>query len=272
MSQLDELLTRIFDAPEGPDVVACFDYDGTLIGGYSATVFYEHRLRTLDIGPIELARTLLLSARAIRTEADFDALLALSLAAWRDREETELEDLGERLFKGAIAARLHGEVWELLEAHRQMGRTLVLASSATRFQPGVAFVERGNTGQARRALEPAVAKIIDDRLSLVISPEGTRSRTPKLGPFKKGAFHIAMQAGVPMVPVVLRGAGEAMRRGDQTIRPGTVEVIVLPPVDTSTWRTETIGDHVAEVRGAFEMTLASWPGAPSRPALPASTS
>jgi putative phosphoserine phosphatase/1-acylglycerol-3-phosphate O-acyltransferase len=63
-----------------------------------------------------------------------------------------------------------------------------------------------------------------------------------------------------------------MRRGDQTIRSGTVEVIVLPPVDTTTWRTETIDDHVAAVRGAFEVTLASWPGAPSRPALLAGTS
>jgi putative phosphoserine phosphatase/1-acylglycerol-3-phosphate O-acyltransferase len=132
---------------------------------------------------------------------------------------------------------------------------------------GVAFVERGNTSQARRALEPAVAKIIDDRLSLMIAPEGTRSRTPRLGPFKKGAFHIAMQAGVPIVPVVLRGAGEVMRRGDQTIRAGTVEVVVLPPVDTSSWRSPTVGEHAEQVRGMFERALAAWPGLPSRPAL-----
>src|SRR6202043_2855196 len=103
---------------------------------------------------------------------------------------------------------------------------------------GVAFVERGNTTQARQALAPAVEKIVNQGLSLMIAPEGTRARTPKLGPFKKGAFHIAMQAQVPIVPVVLRGTGEVMRRGDQTIRSGEVQVIVLPPVDTSGWRPE----------------------------------
>ena len=74
----------------------------------------------------------------------------------------------------------------------------------------------------------------------MIAPEGTRARTPKLGPFKKGAFHIAMQAQVPIVPVVLRGTGEVMRRGDQTIRSGEIQVIVLPPVDTSDWRPENV--------------------------------
>jgi putative phosphoserine phosphatase/1-acylglycerol-3-phosphate O-acyltransferase len=136
---------------------------------------------------------------------------------------------------------------------------------------GVAFVERGNSSQARSALEPAIDKIVNDGLSLMISPEGTRSRTPKLGPFKKGAFHIAMQAGVPMVPIVLRGAGEVMRRGDRTIRQGAVEVVVLPPVDTSDWRPKTVGEHVEQVRGEFELALAAWPGAPLRPALTQTT-
>jgi putative phosphoserine phosphatase/1-acylglycerol-3-phosphate O-acyltransferase len=125
---------------------------------------------------------------------------------------------------------------------------------------GVAFVERGNTSQARQALEPAVAKIRDDGLSLVIAPEGTRSPTPRLGRFKKGPFHIAMQAEVPMVPIVFRNVGEVMWRGAQVIRPGTIDVVVKPPVDTSAWRVKTIADHVDEVREIFVETLANWPG------------
>jgi putative phosphoserine phosphatase/1-acylglycerol-3-phosphate O-acyltransferase len=125
---------------------------------------------------------------------------------------------------------------------------------------GVAFVERGNTKQARQVLEPAVAKVRDEGLSLVIAPEGTRSPTPRLGPFKKGAFHIAMQAGVPMVPIVIRNAGEIMWRGAQTISAGTVEVAVLAPVDTSDWSASTIDEHVAEVRAMFLDTLSDWPG------------
>jgi putative phosphoserine phosphatase/1-acylglycerol-3-phosphate O-acyltransferase len=127
---------------------------------------------------------------------------------------------------------------------------------------GVAFVERGNTTQARAALAPAVDKIRDERLSLVIAPEGTRSATPRLGPFKKGAFHIARQAGVPVVPIVIRNAGEVMWRGAQTLRPGRVEVAVLAPVPTTGWTPGSVGRHAEEVRELFVETLANWPGDP----------
>src|ERR1700678_2120986 len=143
MTPLDEVIARIYEAPEGPDVLACFDYDGTLIGGYSATVFYEHRLRSLDIGPIELGRTVWLGARGIRTEQDFHNLLELSLATWKGKSQDDVEALGTKLFKSVIAARLHHEAWELLEAHRAMGHTLALASSATRFQVAPMAAELG---------------------------------------------------------------------------------------------------------------------------------
>jgi putative phosphoserine phosphatase/1-acylglycerol-3-phosphate O-acyltransferase len=118
----------------------------------------------------------------------------------------------------------------------------------------VAFVERGNTRQAREALQPAIEKVRGG-MSLVMAPEGTRSVTPRPAPLKKGAFHIAMQAGVPMVPIVLENAGELMWRHDQAVRPGTVRAVVHPPIDTSGWRVETLGDHVAHVRGLFLETL-----------------
>jgi putative phosphoserine phosphatase/1-acylglycerol-3-phosphate O-acyltransferase len=134
---------------------------------------------------------------------------------------------------------------------------------------GVAFVERGNTAQARKALDPAVAKIRDDGLSLVIAPEGTRSPTPRLGPFKKGAFHIAMQAGVPIVPIVIRNAGEIMWRGAQTVRSGRVDVAVLPPVPTTDWTADTIAQQVDSVREQFIDVLAHWPGDPGPPPVEA---
>jgi putative phosphoserine phosphatase / 1-acylglycerol-3-phosphate O-acyltransferase len=120
---------------------------------------------------------------------------------------------------------------------------------------GVAFVDRGNTRQAKEALEPAVRKLRDEGWSLAIAPEGTRSPTPRLGRFKKGAFHIALQAGVPMVPIVIHDAGEVMWRGHQTLRGGTVHVDVLPPIDTSTWSEGTLAQHVAEVREQFVAVL-----------------
>ena len=478
MTALHDRLAAIAAAPAGPAVAAYFDYDGTVIDGYSVTAFYRHRLRHLEMGIGEMARTVAAGLRGIRTEAEFAELVALSLSAWKGRPATELDALGEKLFQEEIAGRMHGEIWDLVQAHRERRHRVVLASSATRFQvepmarelgadevlcteleihdgvltgrtaghppwgsgkaiavldhagrrgidlaasfaysngdedqqfleavgnpvavsptdrlracatergwpvldcaarPGmvpspsdivrtlgfysgvlggvgtaigvglvnrsrrqvldlafgvgadiglgfagigvdahgvqnlwaarpcvfvfnhqsqfdipilmkllrsgftgvakkeaanvplwgqlfrvaeVAFVDRGNPSQTRAALAPAVNRLREDGISLAIAPEGTRSATPRLGPFKKGAFHIAMQAQVPMVPIVIRNAGEVMVRGAQTLRSGTVDVCVLPPVDTSAWTTETIDTHVADVRGMFQRTLTHWP-------------
>jgi putative phosphoserine phosphatase/1-acylglycerol-3-phosphate O-acyltransferase len=68
-----------------------------------------------------------------------------------------------------------------------------------------------------------------------------------------------MQGEVPMVPVILRNTTEAMPKGALFARPGTIEVVVLPPIDTSDWRPETINDHVAEVRGMFLEVLGQQP-------------
>jgi putative phosphoserine phosphatase/1-acylglycerol-3-phosphate O-acyltransferase len=488
MATLDELLNAIALAPKGADVAAFFDYDGTVIDGFSAAAFYRHRLRHGEIGPVELARTLLGAARGIDGDEDFEAFLKMAISGWKGRSDEEMTALGNRLFKHEIAGRLHWETWQLVQAHKQRGHRVVLASSATRFQvepmareleadhvlctpieiadgictgrtagpalwgqgkaravralaseheldlsdcfaysngdedvpfleavgrpvcvdpesglarvaaergwpvlscaprgsrpavtdvartvglygamasafsvgvglgvlnrsrdtvlevtggvgsevglalagvkveivsghehlwssrpavfvfnhqskldvivmmkllrggftgiakkevanipgfgqffrlAGVAFVDRGNRSQALQAIEPAVRKLREEGVSLAIAPEGTRSPTPRLGEFKKGAFHIAMQAGVPMVPVVLRNVGQVMWRGSQTIRPGTIEVCVLPPVDTRAWSPDTVSDHTGEVRGMFVETLANWPASSRRRLTPA---
>jgi HAD superfamily hydrolase (TIGR01490 family) len=459
-------------------VGAFFDFDGTLIDGYSLSAFARHHLRSLQVSPADLGRMLLTGLRGVTTEEDFERFTILGMRAWAGRSEDELAELGERLFVQAIAGSLYPEAWRLVEAHRRAGHTVVLASSATRFQvepaaramgveyilvspvemengictgrpggpllwragkaaavrafadehgidlaesyaysngnedvlflrtagraralnpgrdlesvarrygwpvarfrsrgrPGVAdiartaaglagmlggfttgaalgamtgsrreavdlgttlagelgsvlagvrldvhgsehlaarpavflfnhqsqldvlilakllrggftgvakkelahspgfglmfrladvaFVDRHDTAQARKALEPAVRKLRDG-ISLAIAPEGTRSATPALGPFKKGAFHVAMQAGVPIVPIVIRNAGELMWRGATTIRPGTVQIVVLPPVPTTGWVAGDLDKHVHRVRGQYLAALAHWPAAGS---------
>ncbi|MDX6597945.1 MAG: putative phosphoserine phosphatase / 1-acylglycerol-3-phosphate O-acyltransferase, partial [Gaiellales bacterium] len=119
MATLDELLAAIAAAPEGPDVAAFFDYDGTIIDGFSAAAWYRHRLRHAEIGPLELMRTLLGAVRGIDDGDDFEAFLQMSLDAWKGRSEEELTGLGERLFKHEIAGRLHWESWRLIQAHKQ---------------------------------------------------------------------------------------------------------------------------------------------------------
>jgi HAD superfamily hydrolase (TIGR01490 family) len=473
---LSEEIERIHAGPSGPTIGAFFDFDGTVIHGYSANDFYQDRVRRFDIGPVEAARTLVLGLRGTTSEQEFERFTAIGFAAWGGRAEDELTEIGERLFAQQIAGRLFPESWQLIQAHQRMGHTVVLASSACRFQvepaaralgiehvlctalqvtsdgiltgraagptlwrqgkadavlsfadkhdvelqlshaysngdedvpflstvgrpaavnpgktlhahakeqhwpvlrfaargrpavtqiartvaayggiftaiatgvalgvlnrsrqtgldtttalvgelglglagvrlqvhgeeniwdqrpavfiynhqsqldipilckllrggftgvakkematdpvfglvfrmAGVAFVERGDPANAHKALEPAVQKL-GAGTSMLIAPEGTRSLTPSLGPFKKGAFHMAMQARAPIVPIVIRNAGELMWRNSTTIRPGQIDVVVHPAIDVTTWTTDKLTERVADVRQLYLDTFAHWP-------------
>jgi putative phosphoserine phosphatase/1-acylglycerol-3-phosphate O-acyltransferase len=95
-------------------------------------------------------------------------------------------------------------------------------------------------------------------LSLVISPEGTRSVTGELGPFKKGPFRIAMGAGVPVVPIVIRNAEDLAPRNSNVMHSARIDVKVLPPIPTSDWTVRRLDAHIAGVRQQFLDALASW--------------
>ena len=476
MRGLDARLAELENGPTGPSIGAFFDFDGTLIAGYSATVFYLDRLLKRQVSAREIASTLIAGAEMSLRGADVTGLMRIAAQAMAGHSEDELTELGERLFLQRIAGMVFPEARELVRAHQRLGHTLVLASSATPYQaaplardlgfrhlltsrvevvkgvitgalegpvlwgegkaravrelaaregidlaasygyangdedvpfletvgrprplnpqdglrrvamrrgwpiarfaargrPGaeqvirtgaaltglaaagavgvglgllngsrrqaanlatsvgsdvslalagvrinvvsgeenlwshrpavfifnhqssmdvpilanlvrrdftgvakkeaardprfaligyvaqVAYVDRGNTAQAKAALAPAVERLRQG-ISLAMSPEGTRSATPRLGRFKKGAFHVAMQAGVPIVPIVIRNAGEVMWRGSFLIRPGTVDVTVLPPVPTRGWRVEDVGRHAADMEKRFRDTLDDWP-------------
>ncbi len=125
---------------------------------------------------------------------------------------------------------------------------------------GVTFIDRTDTERAKAALAPVVSTLRDG-LSIAVAPEGTRSFTPGVGPFKKGAFHIAIQAGVPVIPVVIRNAGEIAWRDSPIARPGIVDVAVLAPIDVSGWDPAHMDAEVEGVRRLFENTLLDWPQA-----------
>ena len=115
---------------------------------------------------------------------------------------------------------------------------------------GVVFVDRKNKDKAIEALKPAVDEI-KKGLSLAIAPEGTRSYDYNLGAFKKGAFHMAMDAGVPVVPIVIKNAHDIMPRGTSLVRPAVVEVVVLPAFHTNDWNRKKLNEHIEEVRQAY---------------------
>jgi HAD superfamily hydrolase (TIGR01490 family) len=482
VDDLARLIEDVESGPQGPKVGAFFDFDGTLIAGYSANAWYGDRLRKFEVGPAELARTLLAGFDMSLRGSDVTRFMEIAVAAWAGRAADDIEELGERLFVQQIAGMAYPQADPLIRAHRRAGHTIAVASSATPFQvaplarvlgienllctevevveglatgrlagpvlwgtgkseavrtfaanrsldldrsyaygngeedlayleavgrprplnpdsgltelarerewptyrfpsrgrPGplpvirtgaalaglsgavaagvglglltrsrraaanlaigtgteaalalagvrlnvrgeehlwshrpavftfnhqssldalvvgslvrrditavakkeaardprfapiglladIAYIDRKNSTKARSALAPVVEKI-QSGMSLAIAPEGTRTPTPQLARFKKGAFHIAMQAGVPIVPIVIRNTGELMWRGSSVVRPGTVDVVVLPPIATDAWRADDLDRHVDEVRRSYIDTFEEL-GGPTAPAV-----
>jgi putative phosphoserine phosphatase/1-acylglycerol-3-phosphate O-acyltransferase len=120
---------------------------------------------------------------------------------------------------------------------------------------GTDFIDRSDRMKAIEALRPAV-EALRSGLSIAIAPEGTRMPTPRLGRFKKGAFHIAMAAGVPLVPIVIRNALDALPKHGVIVRPTTIEVVVHPPIATTGWTYPDLAAHVAAVERLYAETLA----------------
>jgi putative phosphoserine phosphatase/1-acylglycerol-3-phosphate O-acyltransferase len=230
--------------------------------------------------PQEVVRTALAAASVVPSFL-LSVPAALLTGDWRQGVNLALSTWGE--LGTAIAGidlQVHGEqyLWSHRPAvfifnHQSAVETLLLCKLLRRDFVGIAkkeiqrsllgpffaaggtiFVDRFNHAEAVQALAPAI-DALRRGISIVIAPEGTRSPTPRLGPFKKGAFHLAMAAKRPLVPIVFKNSLDVLPKHGTILRPATVEVVVHKPIATAQWRRRSLDKHIAAVRTLFEQTL-----------------
>jgi 1-acyl-sn-glycerol-3-phosphate acyltransferase len=123
-------------------------------------------------------------------------------------------------------------------------------------------IDRRHRESAMRSIEAGASSIRSGN-SFLIFPEGTRSRTDALLPFKKGGFLMALKAQAPIVPVAVRGGREAMKRGSWLIQPVTVDIRVGRPIETSGLGSEGRDELIERVRREIERLLELGPGSVS---------
>lgn len=115
----------------------------------------------------------------------------------------------------------------------------------------VMAIDRTNRESAIRTTE-AAARRIQSGVSFAVFVEGTRAKPGELLPFKKGAFYMARQAGVPVVPVAIKNSDVLMGKGTGEARSGTIEMVFMPPVDTVEMTTdEDMNRLIASVRDSI---------------------
>lgn len=112
------------------------------------------------------------------------------------------------------------------------------------------FIDRQNSTSARSAMSGAVEEMKRERQSVYMFPEGTRSysKEPMLLPFKKGAFHLAVQAGMPIVPVVVANYSHVLYVKDRKFVAGAIPVKVLKPIETKNFTASDVEGLARDVR------------------------
>jgi len=119
----------------------------------------------------------------------------------------------------------------------------------------VMAIDRRNRESAILTTE-AAAKRIQSGISFGVFVEGTRAMPGELLPFKKGAFYMAKEAGVPVVPIAIKNSDVLMGKGTGEAQSGTIEMVIMPPVSTAGVESDQgINDLIASVRHSIASAL-----------------
>lgn len=120
---------------------------------------------------------------------------------------------------------------------------------------GFIALDRANRDRSRQTLL-ASADILHTGTSIWIAPEGTRSRTGELGPFRKGGFHLALQSGCRILPLTIIGTRKVLPAKGAHITDGcTVQVVIHPPIDPKPYGEERRDELIERVRDAIASPL-----------------
>ena len=129
-------------------------------------------------------------------------------------------------------------------------------------------IDRRNPLRARRSLA-AAARRLSSGTSVVVFPEGTRSRDGSVGRFKRGSFALALEAGVPVVPVSLAGVKPVVPHGISSVRPGQVQVVIHPTMEMAARDPAEVDAIADEVRAQVLLGLGEGPAAAGATPSPA---
>ncbi|XP_041914271.1 1-acyl-sn-glycerol-3-phosphate acyltransferase beta [Alosa pseudoharengus] len=105
---------------------------------------------------------------------------------------------------------------------------------------GIVFINRKKTSDAKSVMADAAKTMMDEKIRLWVFPEGTRNQKGDLLPFKKGAFHLAVQAQAPIIPIVFSSYSNFYLRKEKEFKSGTITLKILPKIETKGLTTDDV--------------------------------